>query len=191
MKRRAPSALWGDYAAQLAHFTKPLENGCWEFTGYVLPSGYGQLGRNVGAHRIAWEVANGRPIPAGLVIDHTCHNADLDCHADTECPHRRCVNPAHLEAVSSATNILRGHSAAAINARRQVCSAGHPFTANNIYERPDAKYPNRNCRACKREREGGDNSVVRSWLLANGYDVGARGPIAESHRAAYVGAVSA
>jgi hypothetical protein len=205
VKRRVPSALWGDYAAQLAHFTKPLENGCWEFTGYVLPSGYGQLGRNVGAHRIAWEVANGRPIPAGLVIDHTCHNADLDCHADTECPHRRCVNPAHLEAVSSATNILRGHSVSPINAAKTHCDNGHEFTAENTYYRPDRF--GRICITCRddalrrdrhkwtdanreRAREWRRNQkpldfAIREWAIAAGLPCSMSGPISRKVRAAY------
>lgn len=58
---------------------------CLEWTGYRTQWGYGQIhveGRYVGAHRYAWQRANG-PIPDGMNIDHTCHN-------------RACVEIAHL-----------------------------------------------------------------------------------------------
>ncbi len=71
----------------------PTEQGCLEWMAYRNPYGYGTFGvdgRNVGAHRIAWEIVNG-PIPAGLVIRHMCNN-------------RLCCNPAHLEPGTMADN---------------------------------------------------------------------------------------
>jgi hypothetical protein len=58
---------------------------CWLWTGPVNNGGYGKFwlsGRTVGAHRLAYTLANG-PIPPGLVVRHTC-----DVPA--------CVNPEHL-----------------------------------------------------------------------------------------------
>ena len=45
---------------------KDAPNGCWEWTAYRLPKGYGQftdgLGRQIRAHRFAYELLVG-PIP--------------------------------------------------------------------------------------------------------------------------------
>lgn len=149
MKRLVPSSLYGDYPAQLAYLTRVRDDGCWEFIGYVNPRGYGQLGRNIGAHRIAWEVANGRPVPVGLVVDHQCHNLHPTCNDDIACSHRRCVNPDHLEAVTQATNILRGKGITPSNAAKTHCAAGHEFTPDNTYHRPDRF--GRICRTCRDE----------------------------------------
>lgn len=81
---------------------------CWPWNAATLPTGYGQLtfmGERMYAHRAAWEAANG-PVPPGLVIDHRCHNDDPSCPGGA-CAHRRCCNPAHLEAVTSDLNLRR------------------------------------------------------------------------------------
>jgi hypothetical protein len=71
----------------------PLE--CWLWQGGLMGSGYGQFyrapGEPVGAHRFAWEQANGRPVPSGLHVMHSC---DV----------RRCVNPAHLSVGTASDN---------------------------------------------------------------------------------------
>lgn len=51
------------------------EIGCWPWTGWGLPKGYGIYGKPKRlAHRCAWEFASGQPIPDGLVVGHTCDN---------------------------------------------------------------------------------------------------------------------
>lgn len=71
--------------------------GCWIWTAYTDPFGYGKFHARIGgkstqwlAHRFSFELANG-PIPEGLVVDHVCHN-------------KSCVNPAHLRAVTQKQN---------------------------------------------------------------------------------------
>lgn len=201
--------MWGDHQALLEHFTTPLANGCWEFTGYVLPQGYGQLGRNLLAHRIAWEVANEQPVPDGLVIDHQCHNRDPICNDNHDCAHRRCVNPDHLEAVPSRVNILRGKGFGPINAEVTHCPAGHPYDDMNTYHRPTGRL-GRQCRTCRREagRRFGEvhraeindiraaerraanpvDFAIREWAMSVGLPCSMHGPISRAVRTAYADA---
>lgn len=113
-------------------------NGCCiVWTGLTTYNGYGRI--RVGGkgtpmmrvHRAAYELRVG-PIPEGLQIDHLCRN-------------RRCVNPAHLEAVTQTVNILRGESPAAKQKRRTHCIHGHEF------ERVAEKGQRRRCRICQRQ----------------------------------------
>jgi hypothetical protein len=54
-----------------------LGTNCWLWTGCKTEKGYGHLavdGRLVSAHRLAWEIQNGQPIPAGMHVLHHCDN---------------------------------------------------------------------------------------------------------------------
>lgn len=99
------------------------EAGCAEWTHYIERTGYARIwvdGRNVLAHRWMYERFR-QTIPVGLVIDHLCRN-------------RACVNPAHLEAVTSQINTLRGDVPLyPHNAYKLFCPAGHPYSAENTY----------------------------------------------------------
>jgi hypothetical protein len=95
-------------------------DGCWLWTAGTNRGGYGGFNvRNGGrpttarAHRYAYEQLVGY-IPDGLQLDHLCRN-------------RLCVNPNHLEPVSSRTNVLRGEGLAAHNATKVRCGQGHPY----------------------------------------------------------------
>lgn len=121
-------------------------NGCWVWTGYVDKDGYGVVRDNHranGAHRWFYEHFVG-PIPAGLVIDHLCHTRDESCEGGATCPHRRCVNPDHMELVTNAVNVARGRKPK----RTQThCKNGHEFTTENTYRDRNG---HRKCRACNR-----------------------------------------
>ena len=107
---------------------------CWVWTASQFRSGYGKFyfeGRAQEAHRAAYQLLVG-PIPEGLVIDHLCRN-------------RLCVNPAHLEPVTSVENVMRGESVPARRARQSHCKRGHEFTVANTYV---SKRGHRTCRRC-------------------------------------------
>ena len=70
------------------------DNECWEWKAGKDSHGYGRLkvrGKQTGAHRLAWELANG-PIPKGLEV---CHHCDRP----------GCQNPAHLWLGTHAENM--------------------------------------------------------------------------------------
>jgi hypothetical protein len=85
------------------------------------------------AHRVAYELLVG-PIPDGMHLDHLCRTP-------------ACVNPAHLEPVTPRVNSLRGVSFSAVNATKETCPAGHPYSADNTYLSPTKR--NRLCRTCQ------------------------------------------
>lgn len=109
---------------------------CWEWLGKVNKAGYGCFSPkrdSVIAHRWSYEQFVG-PIPEGLTIDHLCRN-------------RRCVNPAHLEAVTARVNILRGEGIAGDNARKTHCKRGHLLEGWNLLKVPGG----RACHQCRND----------------------------------------
>ena len=61
--------------------------GCWEWRGDRSPGGYGRVRdyarKLLLVHRVTWSIVNGKPIPDGMVVRHSCDNPP-------------CFNPDHL-----------------------------------------------------------------------------------------------
>lgn len=73
---------------------------CWPWMAAKNPTGYGHmwvLGKHKQAHRIAWELANERPIPHG-----SGYHGTVVCH---RCDNPTCCNPDHLFIGTAAENI--------------------------------------------------------------------------------------
>jgi hypothetical protein len=125
---------------------------CWVWTAALMHFGHGNFANNRGeratvlAHKLAYEDQHG-PVPAGLQLDHLCRVP-------------ACVNPAHLEPVTSRENTLRGVGPSAINATKERCPQGHEYD----YRYPDGR---RACKTCARE-------ASRRHLAQNRESVNAR-----------------
>lgn len=115
---------------------------CKQWAGRINERGYGTIGPKL-AHRVAWERVHG-PIPAGLTLDHLCHDPNV-CRLGNACPHRSCVNVAHMVLVDAKTNRERSYSARGI---RTHCPAGHEYNEDNTLVSGGRRY----CRACRTER---------------------------------------
>jgi len=114
---------------------------CWEWTAYLSQVGYGQFridGKTKYAHRLSYESIHGT-IPNKLEIDHLCRN-------------HKCVNPNHLELVTTQENTRRGNAGkktGKLQRAKTHCLQGHEYNDTNTYIRPDE---GRDCRICLRER---------------------------------------
>jgi hypothetical protein len=116
---------------------------CWEWTASISKGGYGKFtipfgdgtgrSKHVYAHRHSWEILVG-PISDGLQVDHLCRN-------------RKCVNPDHLEPVTTQVNCHRGVSPAALNVGKTHCPLGHEYNSENTFENRQGY---RQCKVCRR-----------------------------------------
>jgi hypothetical protein len=135
------STLRGPLFVRLFSRCEADDGGCWLFTGHLDKKGYGSIceggghGRMLKAHRVSYELLAG-PIPDDLQLDHLCRV-------------RHCVNPCHLEPVTSRENTLRGDTIPAQNARKTHCPQGHGYTLDNTLVSVGRRY----CRRCMRARE--------------------------------------
>ena len=126
------------------------DESCWPWIGGV-SRGYGHFtldsaGNGISAHRYSWILANG-PVPEGMTLDHICHDPAI-CEGGTSCPHRACVNPAHLVVTTRAENTSRQRHR---NAGKTHCIHGHEYTPENTGLHPDQR--GRFCLTCARARK--------------------------------------
>ena len=115
------------------------DSGCWEWTGFVKPNGYGNIAihnKPRYTHRTIYEYYYGN-IDSNLTIDHLCRN-------------RRCCNPNHLEQVTTKENLMRGNGLASQNAKKTHCPQGHEYNHQNTYTHPNTGF--RSCLTCKKIR---------------------------------------
>lgn len=120
-----------------ARVERSIPTACWLWRGHKNHLGYGNLQHEkifYLAHRLSYELNVGA-IPEGLVIDHLCRTPS-------------CVNPAHLEPVTSRENtvVRTSLSPAGANLRKTHCPLGHPYEGDNL--RYYKGY--RMCATCKR-----------------------------------------
>lgn len=139
--RPATPSRWQPVRPRLEErHVKNAITGCWEWIASLNgKSGYGTLnvrGRATLAHRASYEEFVG-PIPEGHEIDHLCRN-------------RKCINPEHLEPVTSSENHRRSPTdKASIHAKKTHCPKGHEYTPENTWMQPQWKYPHRFARVCR------------------------------------------
>jgi hypothetical protein len=130
---------------------------CWLWRGAFNTGGYGVLKMDKRmriAHRVSWELLVG-PIPDGLTIDHLCKV-------------RACINPAHLEPVTSGENALRGDGPCAQNARLEFCIRGHPFTKTYVRK----GHAKRACRICI--NASAKARRTKKWIVTSKSDNGSK-----------------
>jgi len=142
------------------------ETGCWVWQG-SLTSGYAQasLPSSVGftpvrASRVVWLRLRGE-IPADHVLDHDGANG---CH------NKPCVHTDHVEPVTIARNNITGGGFAAENARKIVCSNGHPLVPGNLMPSQVAR-GQRGCLTCNREYAAQRAAVIREAAITLGLTI--------------------
>lgn len=119
-------------------------NGCWLWTAYLDRDGYGLFSSKTlkgRAARMAYLLLVG-DISPDLVVDHLCRN-------------RPCVNPYHLEPVTSKVNSRRSEK----GERTHCMRGGHPLSGANLYMNPRGL---RVCRRCHADNERGRQRRLRA-----------------------------
>lgn len=137
-RRPRAQRLWGPPEVRFwPKVQHAAPNECWPWLAGTDANGYGKFtvdGRPVPAHRFAYECFNG-PIEPGLVLDHfICNNPP-------------CCNPSHVQPVTIAENVSRGHALHNWNRGKSHCPQGHEYTPENTYRTSANR---RLCRECRR-----------------------------------------
>lgn len=131
---------------RIAESTAETSSGCWEWQLSKCRDGYGMMkvaGKTLRAARVSYTEFKG-PIPEGLLVFQVCKN-------------RACVNPDHLEVITSKESVARGATDPKVNfaayyERRRAathCPHGHPWDSENTRRDEVQRF----CRACLRENQ--------------------------------------
>jgi len=127
----------------LAKFTSQIQSAaayeCWNWTGSILNSGYGQFFFEhypLLAHRVAYVLWNGE-IGDKQIVHHICDN-------------KKCVNPDHLALVTYSEHRRLHPEMNHFGPDFSIthCPRGHPYSGDNVRY---YKYT-RICRACDNAR---------------------------------------
>lgn len=116
---------------------KVMPEGCWEWTGWKNPLGYGGIGadgRKLKAHRVSWVIHFGE-IPEGLSVLHRCDNPG-------------CVNPADLFLGTHPDNMRDMTCKKRGVGSKTHCKRGHELTDANVYVHVRRGLRFRDCRTC-------------------------------------------
>jgi len=155
--RRLPPEQYDAIAREhLRARVKVLENGCWEWQGFVHkePNPYGEMsyrGKQWRTHRLSFHLFKG-PIPAGLDICHTCD-------------YKRCCNPEHLFTGTHRDNMLDMRDKRKMYQDRITeCPKGHPYDEQNtLYVRTKIGGIARNCKTCQRASQRIRHRLQHGW----------------------------
>ena len=124
---------------------KETENGCLEYQGARLSTGYGYIkkdGRMRLAHRVVWELENG-PIPQDIFVLHKCDNPP-------------CCNPDHLFLGDQTANL---HDMTAKGRRAEGEQHGNASV-------PDALV----AKAVEFKKQGLTLTYIQKWLRDQGHE---------------------
>lgn len=131
-------------------------SGCWEWKAGMNIQGYGRFydsPKVQAAHRFGYEIVKGK-VPDNLQVDHLYRN-------------RKCVNAAHLEAVTPRENTIRGNTLASLNSKKTECIHGHKYTPENTTV-VRSNHLKRACKECNRIRSRKQQRLLRSRSTRNG-----------------------
>lgn len=107
-----------------------ISNECWNWDKTKVRKGYGRFyfkGCHHTAHRVSYEYFCKVELPLEMTLDHKCLN-------------KLCVNPNHLDVVTSGENVRRFRKVRYGNS----CKRGHPYSGSNLLI-----YKRKNTRICK------------------------------------------
>jgi len=113
-----------------------MANGCWYYSGFRTPAGYGQLHYDHSTwdvHRLSMKLFKPEEFDKNLNVNHKCNNPS-------------CFNPEHLYSGTQKDNIrdcINSGNKSELN--RTHCPQGHDYTPENTYVRPNG---HRDCKIC-------------------------------------------